>query len=163
VSRPHSFLGINQRGQVSVIRTNGNRYGHIVLRGGAKGPNYDSVTMAVVEKELARNRLAANTMVDCSHANSNKDHNLQPLVMLDCAHQILEGNQSIIGVMIESNINAGNQAIPADLTQLKYGVSVTDACIDWPTTEKLLRDTRTKLKDVLPKRVPKTADIRKIG
>jgi 3-deoxy-7-phosphoheptulonate synthase len=119
--------------------------------------------MAVVEKELARNKLAANIMVDCSHANSNKDHNLQPLVMLDCAHQILEGNQSIVGVMIESNINAGNQAIPADLTQLKYGVSVTDACIDWPTTDKLLRDTRAKLKDVLPKRVPKTAGIRKIG
>jgi 3-deoxy-7-phosphoheptulonate synthase len=163
VSRPHSFLGINQRGQVSVIRTNGNRYGHIVLRGGAKGPNYDSVTMAVVEKELAKNKLAANIVVDCSHANSNKDHNLQPLVMLDCAHQILEGNQSIVGVMLESNINAGNQPIPADLKKLKYGVSVTDACIDWPTTEKLLRDARTKLKDVLPGRIPRTAEIRKIS
>ena len=163
VSRPHSFLGINQRGQVSVIRTNGNRYGHIVLRGGAKGPNYDSVTMAVVEKELAKNRLPANIMVDCSHANSNKDHNLQPLVMLDCAHQIMEGNQSIVGVMLESNINAGNQSIPADLKQLQYGVSVTDACIDWPTTEKLLRDTRAKLKDVLPKRIPRTAEIHKIA
>lgn len=163
VSRPHSFLGINQRGQVSVIRTSGNRYGHIVLRGGAKGPNYDSVTMAVVEKELAKNKLPANIVVDCSHANSNKDHNLQPLVMLDCAHQILEGNQSIVGVMLESNINAGNQAIPADLTQLKYGVSVTDACIDWPTTEKLLRDAGQKLKDVLPRRIPRTAEIRRIG
>src|ERR1700693_3231036 len=118
VSSPHSFLGINQDGQVAVIRTTGNQYGHIVLRGGAKGPNYDSVTIALVEKELAKNKLPANIMVDCSHANSNKDHNLQPLVMLDCAHQILEGNQSIVGVMLESNINAGNQPIPADLKQL---------------------------------------------
>src|SRR5882762_3904000 len=132
VSRPHSFLGINQSGQVSVIRTKGNGYGHIVLRGGAKGPNYDSVTIAVVEKELAKNKLSANIAVDCSHANSNKDHNLQPLVASDCAHQIMEGNRSIVGLMLESNIKAGNQSIPADLKQLKYGVSVTDACIDWP-------------------------------
>jgi 3-deoxy-7-phosphoheptulonate synthase len=163
VSRAHSFLGINQAGQVSVIRTTGNQYGHIVLRGGAKGPNYDSVTIAVVEKELAKNRLPANIMVDCSHANSNKDYNLQPLVMNDCTHQILEGNQSIVGVMIESNVNAGNQSIPADLKQLKYGVSVTDACIDWPTTEKLLRETRQKLRELLPKRIPRTAEIRKIS
>ncbi|HWA11784.1 MAG TPA: 3-deoxy-7-phosphoheptulonate synthase [Burkholderiales bacterium] len=159
VSRPHSFLGIDQGGQVSVIRTTGNRYGHIVLRGGSKGPNYDSVTMAVVEKELTRNKLPANIVVDCSHANSNKDHNLQPLVMLDCANQIADGNQSIVGVMLESNINAGNQSIPSDLRQLKYGVSVTDACIDWTTTEKLLRDVRNKLKDVLPRRVPKLAEV----
>jgi 3-deoxy-7-phosphoheptulonate synthase len=163
VSRPHSFLGINQGGQVSVIRTKGNGYGHIVLRGGAKGPNYDSVTIAVVEKELAKNKLPANIVVDCSHANSNKDHNLQPLVANDCAHQVLEGNRSIVGLMLESNINAGNQSIPADLKQLKYGVSVTDACIDWPATEKLLREIRQKLKDVLPRRVPRTAEVRKIS
>lgn len=159
VSRPHSFLGIDQGGQVSVIRTKGNGYGHIVLRGGSKGPNYDSVTMAVVEKELGKNKLPANIVVDCSHANSNKDHNLQPLVMGDCAHQIVDGNQSIVGVMLESNINGGNQSIPSDPRQLKYGVSVTDACIDWTTTEKLLRDTRSKLKDVLPRRVPKLAEV----
>jgi 3-deoxy-7-phosphoheptulonate synthase len=159
VSRPHSFLGIDQGGQVSVIRTKGNQYGHIVLRGGSKGPNYDSVTMSVVEKELGKNKLPANIVVDCSHANSNKDHNLQPLVMGDCAHQIVDGNQSIVGVMLESNINGGNQSIPSDPRQLKYGVSVTDACIDWTTTEKLLRDTRNKLKDVLPRRVPKLADV----
>jgi 3-deoxy-7-phosphoheptulonate synthase len=163
VSRPHSFLGIDPRGQVSVIRTKGNSYGHIVLRGGAKGPNYDSVTVAVVEKELAKHKLPANIVVDCSHANSNKDHNLQPLVMNDCAHQIIEGNRSIMGVMLESNLGAGNQIIPADLGQLKYGVSVTDACIDWPTTEKLLRDIRLKLKDSLPKRIPQLAEVRKIG
>ena len=162
VSSAHSFLGINNDGQVAVIRTKGNRYGHIVLRGGAKGPNYDSVTIALVEKELAKNRLPANIVVDCSHANSNKDPSLQPLVMHDVAHQIMEGNQSIVGVMLESNINAGNQPIPADLSQLKYSVSVTDACIDWATTEKMLRDARAKLKDVLPGRVPRSAEVRSI-
>ena len=160
VSSPHSFLGIDQNGQVAVIRTKGNRYGHIVLRGGAKGPNYDSVTIALMEKELAKHKLPPNIVVDCSHANSNKDPSLQPLVMNDLAHQIIEGNQSIVGVMLESNINAGNQAIPADLSKLKYGVSVTDACIDWSTTERLLRDTRAKLKDVLPQRMPRSAEVR---
>ena len=160
VSSPHSFLGIDQNGRVAVIRTKGNRYGHIVLRGGAKGPNYDSVTIALVEKELAKHKLPPNIVVDCSHANSNKDPSLQPLVMNDLAHQIIEGNQSIVGVMLESNINAGNQAIPADLNRLKYGVSVTDACIDWSTTERLLRDTRARLKDVLPKRMPRSAEVR---
>lgn len=162
VSRPHNFLGINPQGEVAIIRTRGNGYGHIVLRGGAKGPNYDSVTVALVEKELAKNKLPANIMIDCSHANSNKDPSLQPLVMQDVAHQIVEGNQAIVGVMVESNINAGNQSIPADLAQLKYGVSVTDGCIDWPTTEKMLRDARAKLKDALPGRLPRTAEVRSI-
>jgi 3-deoxy-7-phosphoheptulonate synthase len=162
VSSPHSFLGINNDGQVAVVRTKGNQYGHIVLRGGAKGPNYDSVTIALVEKELAKNRLPANIVVDCSHANSNKDPSLQPLVMHDVVHQIMEGNQSIVGVMLESNLNAGNQPIPADLSQLRYGVSVTDACIDWATTEKMLRDARAKLKDVLPGRVPRSAEVRSL-
>ena len=162
VSSPHSFLGINNDGQVAVIRTKGNQYGHIVLRGGAKGPNYDSVTIALVENELARNKLPANVVVDCSHANSNKDPSLQPLVMNDVTNQILEGNKAIVGAMLESNLSAGNQPIPADLSQLKYGVSVTDACIDWASTEKLLRDTRTKLKDVLPRRLPRTAEVRSL-
>jgi 3-deoxy-7-phosphoheptulonate synthase len=157
VSRPHSFLGINQQGEVAIIRTRGNRYGHIVLRGGAKGPNYDSVTIALVEKELARNKLPANIVVDCSHANSNKDPALQPLVMNDVVHQVLEGNQSLVGVMLESNIHAGNQPIPADLSQLRYGVSVTDGCIDWETTEKTLREAAAKLRDVLPNRIPRGA------
>jgi len=162
VSSPHSFLGINNDGQVAVIRTKGNQYGHIVLRGGAKGPNYDSVTIALVENELARNKLPANVVVDCSHANSNKDPSLQPLVMNDVTNQILEGNKAIVGAMLESNLSAGNQPIPADLSQLKYGVSVTDACIDWASTEKLLTDTRTKLKDVLPRRLPRTAEVRSL-
>jgi 3-deoxy-7-phosphoheptulonate synthase len=159
VMKPHSFLGIDPAGKVAIIRTRGNKYGHIVLRGGAKGPNYDSVTIALMEKELAKNKLPANIVVDCSHANSNKDPSLQPLVMHDVAHQILEGNTSIVGVMLESNIHAGNQQIPADLSQLEYGVSVTDGCIDWETTEKLLRETRATIKDVLVKRMPPVAQV----
>ena len=163
VSKPHSFLGIDQGGQVAVIRTRGNAYGHMVLRGGDKGPNYDSVTVALVEKELEKAKLPCNVVIDCSHANSNKDHNLQPLVMNDCVHQILEGNKSIVGVMLESNIGAGNQKLTTDLSQLKYGVSVTDACIDWETTEKVLREARDKLKDVLPGRIPASAEVRQLS
>ncbi len=163
VSKPHSFLGINQSGQVAVIRTKGNAYGHIVLRGGDKGPNYDSVTIALVEKELEKAKLPCNVVVDCSHANSNKDHNLQPLVMNDCVHQILEGNKSIVGLMLESNIEAGNQKLTSDASLLKYGMSVTDACIDWSTTEKSLREARQKLRGVLPKRVQRSAEVRQLS
>ena len=154
---------IDQGGQVAVIRTRGNAYGHMVLRGGDKGPNYDSVTVALVEKELEKANLPCNVVVDCSHANSNKDHNLQPLVMNDCVHQILEGNKSIVGLMLESNIGAGNQKLTEDPSQLKYGVSVTDACIDWDTTETVLREARQKLRDVLPKRVPRSAEVRQLS
>jgi 3-deoxy-7-phosphoheptulonate synthase len=112
------------------------------------------VSVAMAEKELVEARLPVNIAVDCSHGNSSKDPALQSLVAENCVNQILEGNRSIVGLMLESNINWGNQKIPADLKQLKYGVSVTDACIDWPTTEKLLRSAREKLKDVLPRREP---------
>ena len=152
VSSPHSFLGINQEGQVAIINTRGNAYGHVVLRGGGGKPNYDSVSVALAEKELAKEQLSQNIMVDCSHANSNKDPGLQPLVMENVTNQILEGNKSIVGLMIESHINWGSQSIPENLADLKYGVSITDACIDWETTEKAIRDMREKLKDVLPKR-----------
>ncbi|MDO8705786.1 MAG: 3-deoxy-7-phosphoheptulonate synthase [Sulfuricaulis sp.] len=151
-ARAHHFLGINQEGQCAVFRTRGNRYGHIVLRGGNGRPNYDSVSIAMAEKELAAAKLPPNIAVDCSHGNSNKDFSLQPLVAENCVNQILEGNRSIVALMLESYLHAGNQPIPADLSQLKYGVSVTDACIDWETTEKLLRGAREKLKDVLPAR-----------
>lgn len=152
VSHPHNFLGINNEGQVSIIRTKGNQYSHVVLRGGGGKPNYDSVNVAVCEQELEKSGLKKNIMIDCSHANSSKDANLQPLVMQDVANQILDGNKSIIGLMVESNLNFGNQSIPSDLSQLKYGVSVTDACIDWETTEKSIREMHEKLKDVLPNR-----------
>lgn len=152
VTHGHAFLGINPDGQVAITRTRGNAYGHVVLRGGGGKPNYDSVSIALCEQALDKAGLAKNIVVDCSHANSNKDHNVQPLVLDDIAHQIRDGNESICGVMLESNINEGNQSIPDDLSQLKYGVSVTDACIDWGTTEKALLKFAASLKDALPSR-----------
>jgi 3-deoxy-7-phosphoheptulonate synthase len=147
-ARSHSFLGINPLGQSAVIRTLGNRYGHVVLRGGDR-PNYDSVSIALCEKALREKKLPVNIVVDCSHANAFKDPAMQPLVMRDCTHQVMEGNQSIVGLMIESNLEWGSQSIPADRSQLKYGVSVTDACVDWATTGKMLRETAVKLKGIL--------------
>ncbi|MFT7266843.1 MAG: 3-deoxy-7-phosphoheptulonate synthase [Porticoccus sp.] len=149
VASPHRFLGINSAGNVSVVTTAGNPYSHVVLRGGDGKPNYDSVSVSLAEQQLRSSRISANIMVDCSHANSNKNHELQPLVVENVTNQILEGNKSIIGMMIESNINAGNQSLPADTRDLKYGVSITDACIDWTTTEITIRTMRNKLKDVL--------------
>ncbi len=152
VAHPHSFLGINREGQVSVVRTKGNPYAHVVLRGGGGKPNYDSVNVALCEQALEKANLAKNIMIDCSHANSNKDPALQPLVMQDATNQIIDGNKSIIGLMVESNLNWGSQSIPENLQDLQYGVSVTDACIDWETTEKAIMDMHAKLKDVLPNR-----------
>jgi 3-deoxy-7-phosphoheptulonate synthase len=152
VSSPHRFLGINQSGGVSIVTTKGNNYGHVVLRGGNGKPNYDSVSVALCEQELNKAGIRPNIMIDCSHANSNKDPALQPLVMDNVANQILEGNNSIVGLMVESHLGWGNQAIPKDLCDLKYGVSITDACIDWDTTEKAVMSMHDKLKDVLPKR-----------
>lgn len=152
VSHPHSFLGINREGQVSVVRTKGNPYAHVVLRGGGGKPNYDSVNVTLCEQALEKASLPKNIMIDCSHANSNKDPALQPLVMQDATNQIIDGNKSLIGLMIESNLNWGNQSIPDNLNDLQYGVSVTDACIDWDTTEKAIMDMHDKLKDVLPNR-----------
>ncbi len=152
VSKPHRFLGINREGRVSIVHTRGNPYSHVVLRGGGGKPNYDAVSVALCEKELESHGVSKNIMVDCSHANSNKNHELQPLVFENVANQIIEGNQSIIGVMIESNIGAGNQKIDPDLSKLQYGVSVTDACIDWGTTEHLMADVADKLRPVLENR-----------
>ena len=152
VAKPHRFLGINRQGQVSVFTTKGNPYGHIVLRGGSSGPNYDSVHITLCEEALAKAGVPVNIVVDCSHANSNKQPELQPLVVDNVANQILEGNHSIVGLMIESNLKAGNQPIPDNLNDLEYGVSVTDGCIDWETTEQCLRRTRDKLKDVIASR-----------
>jgi 3-deoxy-7-phosphoheptulonate synthase len=152
-ARPHSFLGINKQGHSVVVRTRGNPYAHIVLRGGGGRPNYDSVTISMTEKALMDAKFAPNIVVDCSHANSSKDPYVQPLVLSDCVHQIREGNQSIIGLMIESNIEGGNQPIPDDLSKLRYGCSVTDPCIDWATTETVIRKAAGILKDVLPQRV----------
>ena len=118
--------------------------------GGNQGPNYDTVHVAQCEKALSDGGVSTNIMIDCSHANSNKDPEVQPLVLKDITHQILEGNKTIIGTMLESHINSGNQSIPKDLSQLEYGVSVTDACMDWETTEQAIKEMAQKLKDVLP-------------
>ena len=152
VSQPHNFLGIDQAGQVAVIQTKGNAAAHIILRGGGGQPNYDSVNIALCEEELRTAGLAENIMVDCSHDNSNKNFHLQPLVVENVMSQILGGNKSIIGIMLESNLKEGNQKIPSDLSELEYGVSVTDACIGWDDTEKLLRVMQAKLVDLLPGR-----------
>lgn len=151
-SHAHSFLGINSQGQSAIIRTRGNAYGHVVLRGGGGRPNYDTVSVSLAEKALQKAKLPANVVIDCSHANSWKNPEYQPLVMRDVAHQIREGNNSIVGLMIESNIEAGNQSIPDDLSKLRYGCSVTDACVDWATTETMIRNTRDILREVLPQR-----------
>ncbi len=149
---PHSFLGIGPDGRTAIVRTRGNRLGHLVLRGGGGRPNYDTVSVRLAEAALVNANLAPNIVVDCSHSNSLKDPSLQPLVFMDCVHQIKEGNRSIVGLMLESHLQAGNQPIPADLTQLKYGMSVTDACIDWATTADLLRRAAGELRPVLAAR-----------
>jgi 3-deoxy-7-phosphoheptulonate synthase len=153
MSRSHSFLGISQHGQVTVVQTRGNQFGHIILRGGDGQPNYDSVHVALCENELRKSGLPENIIIDCNHDNSNKQPQLQPLVAENVASQLEAGNRSIIGIMLESNLYEGNQSIPEDLSQLKYGVSVTDGCIGWETTETTLRALAARLKDVLPTRI----------
>lgn len=147
-AHPHSFLGINNQGQSAITRTRGNPYGHIVLRGGGGRPNYDTVSIALAEQSLAKAGLPSNIVVDCSHANSWKQPDYQPLVMRDVMHQIREGNGSVVGLMIESHLEAGNQPIPADLSQLRYGCSVTDACVGWDTTAAMIRDGASLLREV---------------
>ncbi len=144
VSAPHHFLGINQAGQVTQIRTQGNTCGHIILRGGKK-PNCNKEDILACECILQDAKLMNNIMVDCSHGNSNKKPELQPEVISQLTSQIEAGNCSIIGLMIESHLFHGAQKIPDDLSQLTYGVSITDACIDWKTTEKSLREMSKKL------------------
>ncbi len=151
VAKPHRFLGISPDGQVAIIHTRGNDNAHIVMRGGHSGPNYEQDHIVACERALAKSGLAANIMIDCSHANSSKDHNRQPLVARDARDQILNGSTSIMGLMIESNLHEGNQKL-VDPKNLTYGVSVTDACIDWDTTTDLLKELDRDLRDVLPGR-----------
>jgi 3-deoxy-7-phosphoheptulonate synthase len=149
--QPHSFLGINQDGVSAVVRTRGNGHGHIVLRGG-QSPNYDTAHVVLIGAALMKAGIEPSIVVDCSHANSLKKPELQPLVFRDCMHQIVEGNTSIVGLMLESNLVAGNQPIPEDLSKLIYGCSVTDACIDWDTTAALLREARKTVAPALKAR-----------
>ncbi|MGI2257778.1 3-deoxy-7-phosphoheptulonate synthase [Shewanella sp. GXUN23E] len=147
----HRFMGINQAGQVALLQTNGNPDGHVILRGGEQ-PNYDAQSIRQCEQRLHQAGLNARLVVDCSHGNSNKDHRRQPLVCQDVFGQIVRGNTSIIGIMLESHLNEGNQSSSLPYSQLKYGVSVTDACIDWPATESVLRDGAAQLSSILPGR-----------
>ena len=152
VASPHRFLGIDPQGLVSIITTTGNPHAHIVLRGGNGEPNFDAKSVAACEAACRKAGVTTNIMIDCSHANSSKKPENQPAVFANLVDQIVAGNKSIIGVMLESNIHFGRQDIPADLSQLKYGVSVTDGCIDWETTERTLREAHARLKAVLPAR-----------
>lgn len=155
---PHRFLGINKHGKVSVVKTKGNPYAHVVLRGGGGKPNYDTVSIQICEEELASKNIKPNIMIDCSHANSanprtnKRDHKLQPIVLRNINSQVLEGNKSIVGAMIESNLKDGNQKILSNPDDMEYGVSVTDACIDWETTEASILEMADKLRDVLKTR-----------
>ena len=142
-AQPHRFLGINQMGQASVISTRGNRYGHIVLRGG-KSPNYDAASIALTEELMKRGSVTPNIIVDCSHGNSNKDFRRQASVFNEVLQQIENGSSSIIGWMMESNLKEGRQDLGKG--QLQYGVSITDACISWELTESLLTDADSRLR-----------------
>jgi 3-deoxy-7-phosphoheptulonate synthase len=150
--QPHAFLGISEEGRSAIIRTRGNRYGHLVLRGGGGRPNFDTVSIWLAEEELTRAGLRRNLVIDCSHANSWKKPDLQPLVMRDVVHQIREGNRSVVGLMVESFIEPGNQPIPRDLRELRYGCSVTDPCVGWDTTVEMIRAARGELRRVLSDR-----------
>ena len=149
---PHRFVGINQAGQVCLLRTQGNPDGHVILRGGKK-PNYGPEDVAQCEKEMEQAGLRASLMVDCSHGNSNKDYRRQPAVAESVIAQIKDGNRSIIGLMIESNIHEGNQSSEQPRSEMKYGVSVTDACISWEMTDALLREISQDLNGQLSARV----------
>ena len=144
-SMGHSFIGINQNGQVNLLHTEGNPDGHVILRGG-KVPNFAAEFVKECERELEKAGLESAIMIDCSHGNSNKDYRRQPAVAEEATNQIVNGNKSIIGLMIESHINAGNQSAEQPVSEMKYGVSITDACIDWETTDSLLRKVATVLK-----------------
>jgi 3-deoxy-7-phosphoheptulonate synthase len=144
-AQPQTFLGINLDGAAAAIVTRGNPACHIVLRGGAAGPNYSPAHIAQAEQLLTQAALPRSILVDCSHDNSAKKPGLQPEVMRALLTQIAAGNASIMGAMLESNLGAGNQPFPQPLHQLKYGVSITDGCIDWATTESLVREIHAAL------------------
>ncbi|WP_448563517.1 3-deoxy-7-phosphoheptulonate synthase [Thalassotalea ganghwensis] len=148
----HRFMGINRQGQVALITTSGNPDGHVILRGG-KQPNYDSVNVALCEQALVNHSITPSIVIDCSHGNSNKDYRRQPLVAENVVNQIIEGNRSIIGIMLESHLNEGNQSAEQAKDQLKYGVSVTDACISFEETERLIAGMNSKLQQVLNDRI----------
>ena len=145
-ARPHSFLGIDSDGMGAVTRTRGNPYGHVVLRGGNRSVNYDSVSIAVAEEALLARGIKPSLMIDCSHANSGKNPMRQPLVFKNVVEQIAHGNTSIIGLMLESHLQEGSQTLGDNPEKLTYGQSITDGCIGWETTENLLLESAQLLK-----------------
>lgn len=142
---PHRFLGIDNDGKTCIVSTRGNDMGHLILRGGRTGPNYDAESVAKAASMLQAADLPARFVVDCSHANSNKDYTRQPEVWNDVIQQRANGNKTIVGLMLESNINAGQQKLGADPSQLEYGVSITDGCISFEQTEDLLKSAFDQL------------------
>lgn len=144
-AQPQTFLGINLNGAASAVVTRGNPDCHLVLRGGAGGPNYSPAQIAETEQLLVKAGLPRSILIDCSHDNSAKQPERQPEVLHAVLQQIVAGNNSIMGAMIESNLEAGNQPFPQPKEKLRYGVSITDGCIDWPTTEKLVREIHAAL------------------
>ncbi|CAI8151633.1 MAG: Phospho-2-dehydro-3-deoxyheptonate aldolase, Phe-sensitive [Synechococcus sp. CC9902] len=149
-ARPHHFLGINREGHASIVSTTGNPYGHLVLRGGNGGSNYHLEAVQAAASELSKAGLKQRLMVDCSHANSNKDYRRQSEVLVSVADQLRAGSQHVMGVMIESHLVEGNQKLSADLSQLTYGQSITDACISLETTEGLLLDLAAAVNELQP-------------
>ncbi len=158
-SMPHRFMGINQSGQVCLLQTQGNPDGHVILRGGKK-PNYHEEDVALCEAHMIKAGLTPSLMIDCSHGNSNKDFRRQSIVVDSVIEQIKKGNQSITGIMLESHINEGNQSSEQPRSEMKYGVSVTDACISWETTESVLRNLHQQISPVLAQRA---AQLRKVS
>jgi 3-deoxy-7-phosphoheptulonate synthase len=144
---PHSFLGIDSAGRTAIIKTRGNRWGHMILRGGKSGPNYDEANVAKALGMMRKANLPSVVMIDCSHANSGKKFQNQEKVWRDAVRQRLEGNPSIIGLLVESNLSEGSQPFTGDLSKLRYGVSLTDECMGWEKTEELLLDTHRMLKE----------------
>ena len=142
---PHHFIGVDQDGQIADISTTGNELGHIVLRGGEARPNYEPSSIAETAERMKAAGLPPAIMVDCSHANSGKKFERQEIVWKSIIAQRAAGNDALIGMMLESNINEGNQKIPQDLSELAYGVSITDACVNFETTERLLQHAWEKL------------------
>ncbi len=135
---PHSFLGINAQGQTCVVKTKGNSFGHLILRGGRPGPNYKQVSIRKAEEKLFEAGLKQVVVVDCSHANSKKKQEKQENVLKNILRQRIGGNTSIVGFMLESNLFSGNQPLVKNPKNMKYGVSITDECMGWKKTEKLL-------------------------
>lgn len=146
----HSFLGINGDGVTSIVRTTGNPHAHVVLRGGRAKTNYDAESIRQAEEKLASEKLDPVLMVDCSHANSEKKFARQEDVWRSVIQQRLEGTRSLIGLMVESNLFEGNQPIPKNPKDLRYGVSITDSCIGWETTERMLRWAYETLEKTIP-------------